>query len=538
MNAHAGAAASGWHVVIIDDSPEDRAEIRRLLFRGADRRYSFSEAETGAAGVTAVLTGPDLPDCVVLDFNLPDMDALEVLAQLAGTDGLPTCPVVVLTGGVAQETGRTVLRAGAQDYIAKDGLTPLALTRTIENAIERLAMTRELFVRNAALLNSERKLFEADRRKDEFLATLAHELRNPLAPIATGIQVLRLTNKGASLPILDIMDRQLGQMTHLIDDLMEISRITSGKMLLHLKRMAVSALLEEAAEASMPFITAARHKMTVHLPPQPMCIEVDPSRIVQVTGNLLNNSSKYSPNGSQITLSAHQDGMHAVIKVTDTGLGIPEHMLTQVFDMFTQVNNTLQRAQGGLGIGLALVKQLVEMHGGTVFAESAGIGKGSTFVIRLPVMVAPLEFAAGSFAQPLEPPSGRRILIVDDNVDGAMMLSMMLRLSGHVTRTVFSGEEALVVSPAFQPEIVFLDLGLPGMSGYDVAQQFRSAPLLQNAVLVALTGWGGAEDRRKTREAGFDLHLTKPPRLADVDNVYLQYPALCSERKSINLALL
>ena len=214
-----------------------------------------------------------------------------------------------------------------------------------------------------------------------------------------------------------------------------------------------------------------------------------------------------------------------------------ESMLTQVFDMFAQVNNTLRRAQGGLGIGLSLVKQLVEMHGGTVFAESAGLGKGSTFVIRLPVMEAPIEFATTTLAQPLVIPVGRRILIVDDNVDGAMMLSMMLGFSGHVIRTVFSGEEALIVGGSFEPEIVFLDLGLPDMSGYDVARHFRASPALQNTVIVALTGWGGVDDRRRSKEAGFDLHLTKPAQLSDVDNVHSQYVSLSSERRSINAGL-
>lgn len=534
MTAPFSAPASGWCVVIIDDSPEDRAEVRRLLFRGAERRYHIVEAETGATGVEAVLAGPAMPDCVVLDFNLPDMDAIEVLARLAAPDGLPACPVVVLTGGSVLEAGRMVLRAGAQDYIAKDGLTPLALTRIMENARERLAMARELLARNAALLRTEKKLSDADRRKDEFIATLAHELRNPLAPIATGLQVLRLANNGASPRILDIMERQLGQMTHLIDGLMEISRITSGKMLLQRQCFLASTLIEEAAEAALPLLSAAQHTLRVHLPQQPIWLEVDPTRIIQVIGNLLNNSSKYSPNGSQITLSAYLDGHHAVIEVADTGLGIPEGMLEQVFDMFAQVNNTLQRSQGGLGIGLALVKQLVEMHDGTVAARSAGAGQGSTFTIRLPIMVAPMALADAGPAAALEPSVGRRILIVDDNVDAAMMLSMMFSLSGHVLRTVFSGEEALAISASFHPEIVFLDLGLPGINGYDVARHFRSSPVLRDALIVALTGWGSAEDRRRTKEAGFDLHLTKPARSYDVDSVLSQYITLTDDRKSMN----
>ena len=530
MNTVYAVPVTLWSVVIIDDSIDDRAEVRRLLLRGAERRYAFSEAQTGAQGIEAVLACTPMPDCVVLDFNLPDMDALEVLSRLAGRDGLPVCPIVVLTGGNVFEAGRMVLRAGAQDYIAKDGLTPLALTRIVENAKERLTMARELLARNAALQRTEKQLSEADRRKDEFIATLAHELRNPLAPIASGLQVLRLAKNVASPLILDLMERQLKQMTRLIDDLLEISRITSGKMLLRPQRISVNALIEEAAEAAAPQVTAARHTMTLHLSPQPIWLEVDPTRIVQVIGNLLNNAVKYSTNGSDIALFAHAEGDQVVIRVTDTGLGIPANMLTQVFDMFAQVNNTLQRSQGGLGIGLALVKQLVQMHQGSVTAESAGAGFGSTFSVRLPIAKAPQEIAHAPAPEEPMPATTRRILIVDDNVDGAMMLSLMLSLSGHAIRTAFSGEEAHLIGQLFHPEIVFLDLGLPGMNGYEVARYFRATPVLKDALIVALTGWGGEDDRRKTKEAGFDVHLTKPVQSSEIDAVLAQYSARGGER--------
>lgn len=519
------ATAPGWRIVIIDDSPDDRAEVRRLLFRGAERRYVIAEADTGATGVEAVLAGAGMPDCVVLDFNLPDMDALEVLAQLSGADGLPVCPIVVLTGGTELEAGRMVLRAGAQDYIAKDGLTPLALTRILENAKERLAMARELLARNAALQRTEEKLSEADRRKDEFIATLAHELRNPLAPIVTGLQVLRLSKDGAAPLILDIMERQVRQMSRLIDDLMEVSRITNGKMLLRPQRVLASALIGEAAEAALPLIASAQHTLRIHLPPQLVWLDVDPTRIVQVIGNLLNNSVKYSANGSEITLSAYCEEGAVVFQVTDTGLGIPEEMLGQVFDMFAQVNNTLQRSQGGLGIGLALVKQIVELHHGTVVAKSDGTGKGSTFLIRLPMAGAPGDVAAGGPAEVVMLPGARRILVVDDNVDAATMLALRFSMSGHIVRTVFSGEEALAVTTSFIPEIVFLDIGLPCMNGYEVARHFRATPELKDALIVALTGWGGEDDRRKSKEAGFDRHLTKPVEGAVVDDVLAQYVA-------------
>lgn len=524
MTVPQATAAASWCIVIIDDSPDDRAEVRRLLFRGAERRYVFVEADTGAAGVHAVLSGSQMPDCVVLDFNLPDMDALDVLARLAGPDGLPVCPIVVLTGSNELKKGHMVLRAGAQDYIAKDGLTPLALTRILENSKERLAMARELLVQHETLQRTEQKLSEADRRKDEFIATLAHELRNPLAPIATGLQVLRLNKDGAPL-ILDIMERQVRQMTRLIDDLMEIARIKNGKMLMRPGRVLASALIKEAAEAALPLITAAQHTLQIDLPVDPIWLDVDRTRIVQVIGNLLNNSVKYSPNGSHITLAVLCEDDATVIRVTDTGLGIPADMLGQVFDMFAQVNNTLQRAQGGLGIGLALVKQIVQLHNGTVVAESAGPGRGSTFMIRLPTACALPEPVTGLAAETPVLPGARRILVVDDNVDGAEMLSMRLSMLGHTVRTVFSGEEALAVTESFNPEIVFLDLGLPRMSGYEVARQFRATPILQDALLVALTGWGSDGDRRKSRDAGFDLHLTKPVASSVVDTVLLQYVA-------------
>ena len=351
-------------------------------------------------------------------------------------------------------------------------------------------------------------------------------MRNPLAPIASGLQVLRLTTDvAASRAILNIMERQLGQVTRLIDDLLDISRITSGKVLLRLKRVLVDVVMEEAAEAVLPLVRAANHTLNVTLPQQPLWLEADPARLVQMIGNLLSNSAKYSENGSLITLSARSEGDQVIIEVSDTGLGIPEPMLNQVFDMFTQVNHTLERAQGGLGIGLALVRQLVEMHGGSVVANSAGAGFGSTFSIRLPMATAPPHtFIDRPDATP-HPLPCRRILVVDDNVDAATMLSMMLGLSGHVTRAAFTGEEALALSAQFQPEIVFMDIGLPGMNGYEAARQFRATPQLKDVFLIALTGWGGEDDRRQSREAGFDAHLTKPVESAVIDALLAQFEA-------------
>jgi signal transduction histidine kinase len=501
-----------WRVVLIDDNEDDRAEVRRLLLRGSDRRYTFAEAETGSAGVALVLSSGQLPDCVLLDYNLPDMDALEVLAALARPDGLLVCPVVVLTGGAGPEARRAVLRAGAQDYIGKDWLSPPGLTWVVENAIERLAMARQLLLREEALHRNEKVLAEADQRKDEFIAMLAHELRNPLSPVRTGTQVLRLTQDvEIQRRTLDMMDRQLGQMTRLIDDLLDVSRITNSKVLLRLERVSVYLVAEAAAEAARSVMDAGHHELLVKLPPEDLWLDADPTRLAQVIGNLLNNSAKYSPNGGCITLAFWQETDQVVIRITDTGLGIPPDMLDEVFEMFTQVNRTLDRAQGGLGIGLALVKRLVEMHHGTVTAESEGAGHGSAFTVRLPRAAAPeIDVDVLPLPSEFDTANGKRILVVDDNVDGASALALMLSFSGHETQIAFNGPDALKTALQFNPEVVFLDIGLPGMNGYEVAKRFRADPNLKSALLVAMTGWGTEEDRLQSKKAGFDEHLTKP----------------------------
>ena len=522
-----------WHVVVIDDSEDDRAEVRRLLLRGSDRRYTFAEAETGAAGVRLVLTAGALPDCVLLDYNLPDMDALEVLAALVRPDGLPVCPVVVLTGGAGPEARRAVLRAGAHDYVGKEWLTPPGLTWVVENAIERLAMARQLLLRDEALRRNEKILAEADQRKDEFIAMLAHELRNPLAPVRSGCQVLRLTEDAQTKrKTLDMIDRQLGQMARLIDDLLDVSRITHSKVFLRLERISVFSVVAAAMEAARPVMDAGHHQVRVNLPTEDLWLDADPIRLAQVIGNLLNNSAKYSQDGGRITLSCWRAADQVVIQVQDNGLGISANMLEEVFEMFTQVNQTLGRSQGGLGIGLALVKRLVEMHSGTVTAESAGAGSGSTFTVRLPCAAAP--GGSGDTARPpceLESVNGRRILIVDDKVDGATTLAMLLGFSGHEIRTAFNGPEALKIAIEFNPEVVFLDIGLPGMNGYEVARHFRADPALSNTVLIAVTGWGSKEDRLRSEQAGFDEHLTKPVELATFEEMLARLDALRLRRK-------
>ena len=932
-----------WRIVIIDDSPEDRADIRRMLLTGSDRRLSFVEAETAELGIAAVLGSASPPDCIVLDYNLPEMNAPAVLAALKAPDGLPVCPVVVITGGESREMGRQVLRAGAQDYIGKDWSSAQALTRALENACESWAMARELRQRRDALrlvtdretfrsvfsdatrdlkderalkrvasqllglhlganrlvyaevvsdgrvvvepgyvsgvsqidgvyriedygpsllasfqaeenvavtdmrqdpgysaseklayakleivanllipivkhgriaaivgvqqntprvwtndemtlvreiaertwaavqharleeklkanevqlsqmlqimpsfsavlsgptfvfqmanqsyfdlvrrgpeiigmtvndafpdiveqpfpalleevyrtgkpfeakamlvklptgpggtltdifidlaylplreadgqvssifvhgvdrtaemqathglrqrerelrsvtentpdlltrfdrqcrhvfANSviekiigypavevlgkthrqlgmpknlctpwetairyvfdhgthsvldfsletprdgvrhfscrlvpefdergqvesalgvthditdrrvyEQRLLEQDVRKDEFLATLAHELRNPLAPIRTGLQLLKLAPKAdAAARTLPVMERQLSHLVRLVDDLLDVSRINSGKIVLKRECVAFQDVAAAALEASRPLIDAASHSLTIEWPNEVVWLDADPTRLTQIFSNLLTNSAKYMRPGGQIKFSACRQGDSIVISVQDTGLGIPADMLGSVFNMFTQINRTLDRAQGGLGIGLSLVKTLVEMHGGSVLAASGGSDLGSTFTVVLPTALKraaelPTPSAQSvELAQPVAAAmagsAGHRILVVDDNVDAAETMVMLLDLSGHDARAAFGGQEALDLALSFRPDVVFLDIGLPGMNGYEVARRLLAYPATATTKLIALTGWGTEDDIRKSKIAGFHAHLTKP----------------------------
>jgi PAS domain S-box-containing protein len=363
----------------------------------------------------------------------------------------------------------------------------------------------------------------ADRRKDEFLATLAHELRNPLAPIRTGLQVLARgpADASASIAIREMMERQLSQLVRLIDDLLDVSRISSGKLVLQRGRVDLRNAIELALEASSPFVEAGHHALRADWPEEAVWVNGDTSRLAQVVSNLINNAAKYTPDGGNIVLSLDREGDVALIRVSDNGAGIPPEMLTEVFEMFTQVNRTLDRAQGGLGIGLTLVRRLVELHGGRVSALSAGLGEGSSFTIRLPAIAAQSPRQAGSAGESRTAPAGTpmRLLVVDDNRDGADSLSMLLSVEGYATQTAYTGAEALQLVQEFHPHVVFCDIGLPQMSGHEVARQLRANPANATMTLVALTGWGSAEDRRRSREAGFDHHLTKPVAAEAVERV-------------------
>jgi|GEM_PF-905382 len=361
---------------------------------------------------------------------------------------------------------------------------------------------------------AEQALREADRLKDEFVAMLAHELRNPLAPIRNAVQVLR--QLGLTDPELkwtrDVIGRQVAQMSRLLDDLLDISRITRGTIVLKKGLVEISTVIERAVETSLPLIKSRRHKLTVDLPQEPVQVEGDLTRLVQVIANLLNNAAKYTDAGGRIDLIVETSPHEALVRVRDNGMGIPGDLLPNIFDLFTQGSRSLDRSQGGLGLGLALVRRLVEMHGGRVEAHSAGSGSGAEFIVHLPRIVAtPAQEGSGSAGGGSASKSaGVRVLVVDDNVDSAESMALLLSLDGHDVRTAFDGPSALAVAAEFQPEAVLLDIGLPGMDGYEVAKQMRGLPGLQKALMIAVTGYGQADDRARSKAAGFDHHLVKP----------------------------
>lgn len=382
-----------------------------------------------------------------------------------------------------------------------------------------LALANDLAHRAGVAIENTRlyqALRDADRRKDEFLATLAHELRNPLAPIRNALQILKMPRVDAATVgrSRDMMERQVHQLVRLVDDLLDVSRVMRGKIELRKEQVELATVVARAVETVQPLIDAQGHELAVGLPPESLPLDADPVRLAQVVGNLLTNAAKYTEPNGHIWMTARREDGQAVLRVRDDGIGIAPDVLPHVFDLFVQVDHAAARSQGGLGIGLTLVKNLVEMHGGAVEARSAGLGKGSEFVVRLPLVAGERRQAdepADGGAQEQVRSSGHRLLVVDDNEDAADSLAMLLSLQGHEVRVAHDGPAALALAPAYRPDMVFLDIGMPGMDGYEVARRLRKTPGLEATVLAALTGWGQQEDRRRTADAGFDHHLVKPP---------------------------
>jgi PAS domain S-box-containing protein len=423
---------------------------------------------------------------------------------------------VLRTGSPSELTAQSVLlaRNGTESLI--DGsAAPIRDSRGVVLVFRDVTKKRQM---ERQLHRRARQVAEGDRRKDEFLAMLGHELRNPLAPLKNAALILRL--KESSDAEVQVIERQVDHLARLVDDLLDVSRISRGRITLQKETVEVAAVVERAIELSRPLIAARRHELIEELPREPIYLEADPVRLAQVLANLLNNAAKYTEPGGRIRLRAERQGQQLVLRVRDNGVGIARNMLPRVFDLFTQAERTLDRSQGGLGIGLTLVKRLVKLHGGRVRAVSGGLGKGSEFVVRLPVVGTPPSPSPAPSVKPIR--GGCRILVVDDNADAASTLALLLQVKGHEVSTVHDGPTALEQARVYQPAVVFLDIGLPGMDGYEVARRLRGQANGERVLLIALTGYGRDEDRHRGSEAGFDHYLVKPVDPEDLHSLIVR----------------
>ena len=423
--------------------------------------------------------------------------------------------------GIAGDTGLVVVGSRRADFPSEHDRVVLSV-----GANQAAVVVHRQRVEQALRVSEEkyRALFsemaKTNKRLSEFLAVLAHELRNPLAPVLTGLEIIRMRPDSPEtvLRVRDMIERQANQMVVLINDLLDIARVTNGKIEIKKRSVDLHSIVSSAVEASLPTIEAARHELSVRLGEKPLRLNADATRIIQVLGNLLTNAAKYTPNCGKIKLIAEQDGGDAVISINDNGIGIPLASHSSIFEMFSQVRCDTDNSQGGLGIGLALVRTLVNLHGGNVAVTSEGAGKGSTFTVRLPLDQTKEQHDLGN--PPLIPgeTSHRtfRILVVDDNTDAAQSLAALMRIYGHDVQVAENGTQALQIAKEFHIEIAFLDIGMPNMNGYEVARSLRAIEELAAIQIVAVTGWGTDEDRARSKDAGFNSHLTKPVSPATV----------------------
>ena len=450
---------------------------------------------------------------LVVEEALNDADT-GLTAFLARQPSWSDLPILLLTrpGADSAFVERATLTLGNVTLLERP-VRVVALASAVRSALR--ARKRQYQTR-AHLVERE----VADRRKDEFLATLAHELRNPLAPIRNWVNVLRLS--GSDQPgrnVWEMMDRQVNHMVRLVDDLLELSRITRGKIELRMESIELASVVAAAVEASRPLIESANHTLTVSVPEDPIVVRADAVRLAQVFSNLLNNAVKYTDTGGSISLVVRRASDSAIVSVSDTGIGISPAALPRVFDMFVQIEGRDHRPQTGLGIGLTLVRSIVEMHGGRVEAHSQGSGHGSQFIVRLPLSAGTPTMADDAIPRIPRFRGLTRVLVVDDNEDAADSLAALLTTLGADVRVAYDGKEALKILQTFKPAGIFLDLGMPEMDGYDLAQLIRSRPETHDTVLIALTGWGQERDRRRTEAAGFNHHLAKPADLATLQSL-------------------
>ena len=561
------------NILLVDDQPARLLTYEAVL---AELGQNLVTARSGLEALEKLMREEFA--VVLLDVSMPDMDGFEAARLIHDHPRFERTPIIFVTGVHISELDRLKgYKVGAVDYVSIPVVPEILrskvavlvelyckrrelreLNRNLALANERLAQanlalreerTRELEQFNATLqraneqlaranrslqrevserARAEDALKEADRRKDEFLAMLAHELRNPLAPILNAVQLMRMDLSAKQLSwSRDVIERQLSYLTRLVDDLLDVSRITRGKISLAREPVEVATLIARALETVAPLIEERGHHLEVQAPAEPLLLYGDPLRLTQALGNVLGNAAKYTNRGGHILLRVQHAGEAVELRVCDDGVGIPAERLPLIFDLFTQLDSRSDYAQSGLGIGLALVRRLMQMHGGTVTAASEGSGRGSEFTIRLPLLpaeAAPARAADGAVRAELAPVVGRRILVADDNPDALASLAEVLKLQGHEVFSAANGTLALECAERHRPDVALLDIGMPLLDGYEVARRIRAQPWGAQVTLLALTGWGQEPDRRRSQSAGFDQHLVKPLDLARLNELLGRLP--------------
>ena len=534
-------------ILIVDDEPKNLTVLETVLDAPG---YRLVRAESADAALLALVMEEFA--LLILDIRMPDMTGFELAQMIKERKKTAQVPIIFLTA--YDDEDQHVLEGygtGAVDYLHKP-VNAAVLRSKVAVFAELYRTQREIAAANRALLGevTERRraveqlrelndtleqrvaerteaLHDLNRRKDEFLAMLGHELRNPLAPIVSAVRVLRRPENGRAprQHAVAVIERQAQQLARLVDGLLDVARITSGRIWLQREPLEPNDIVHHAVETVRPLLDARRHTLTVSLSPQPMWLNADAARLEQVVVNLLDNAVKYTGDGGQIWLTVEQEGDECVLRVRDTGVGIAPELLPRAFDTFTQGERSADRAQGGLGIGLALVRGIVEAHQGRVEASST-LGQGSEFVVRLPVTATPAP-PASSARQATPAPAGPplRVLVVDDNVDAVDMLKMLLETSGHDVLTAHDGPSSLQAAHQYRPNVVLLDIGLPGLDGYAVARKIREQAIFKDVMLVATTGYGQECDRQRSQEAGFDHHMVKPYDFDRLEQILAAVPA-------------
>jgi signal transduction histidine kinase len=500
------------NILLVDDQPAKLLTYQAIL---SDLGANLVSASSAREALEHLLKSEFA--VVIVDVCMPELDGFELAEMIRDHPRFRQTAIIFVSGVHLTDLDRLKgYERGAVDYLPVP-IVPEILRAKVRVFVDLHLKTRELERLNKTLerrvAQRTEELEEASRRKDQFLAVLAHELRNPLAAIRMAAQSVSLSDSTQQERDrwTTVIERQVGHLSRLIDDLVDVSRITRGTIELQRKPIEIGGVVAEAIEAARPIIEDRKHELILNMPEKPVRVFGDAARLVQVIANLLHNAAKFTPKGGAITLTAEPQGDQLALRVKDNGIGIDPEMLPRVFEMFSQVGRPLDRPSAGLGIGLALARTLVELHGGTVSAESEGRGAGTELTVRLPMLDLPGEVQPSKTGLPqaanLKP---SRILVVDDNADAADALAFMLRAAGHEVNTANDGVEALTISPTFLPEIVLLDLGMPNLNGYATAHRMREEPWGQNIMLVALTGWGQPKDRDRTSRAGFNAHLVKP----------------------------